>query len=86
MAVDNRADEIDEHTVSLCALPTGQSARIVHIDAHDNHRLMKLAALGMVPGSTVYLQQRVPAYVVRVGETMLTFDSAVARDILVQVT
>lgn len=68
--------------ISLCELRPGQSAEVAKIDSEDSGRLLKLSALGLVPGSRVRLQQRSPAYVVWVGETQLSLDREVARDIL----
>lgn len=42
---------------------------------------MKLAALGLAPGSSVRLQQRFPTYVVWVGETLLSLERSVAETI-----
>jgi Fe2+ transport system protein FeoA len=67
---------------TLAELPPGQSARVVEIRSEDGGRLMKLAALGLVPGSMLHLQQRKPVYVVRVGETFLSLERAVAHDIV----
>lgn len=69
---------------SLNNLQPGEVAQITAIDTQNPARLDKLAALGLVPGSLIRLQQRRPAYVVRVGETQLSLDDAVAREIIVQ--
>ena len=47
-------------------------------------RRNSLAVYGLVPGSRVVLQQKRPAYVVRVGETELALEAEIARDILVK--
>ncbi|MCB8940772.1 MAG: ferrous iron transport protein A [Ardenticatenaceae bacterium] len=70
--------------ISLNNLQPGDVAQITAIDTQNSARLDKLASLGLVPGSLIRLQQRRPAYVVRVGETQLSLDDAVAREILVQ--
>lgn len=66
---------------TLAELRPHSSAEVVGIASADDARLMKLAALGIVPGSTIHLQQRRPAYVVRVGETLLSLSKEVATDI-----
>jgi Fe2+ transport system protein FeoA len=66
----------------LIDLQPGQSARIAEINSEDIGRLMKLASLGVVPGSLIRLQQRKPVFVIWVGETMLSLERAVAQDIL----
>jgi DtxR family Mn-dependent transcriptional regulator len=67
--------------ISLCDLLPGQTAEVVKIDTVDSNRLLKLSALGLVPGSLIRLQQRLPAYVIWVGETQLSLDQDVARAI-----
>lgn len=87
----NRSDEGDRRSppcgkdvVTLADLGPGQSARVVTVDTGDRGRLLKLAALGLVPGCTIRLQQRRPAYVLWVDETLLSLDRAVATTIVVQ--
>jgi DtxR family Mn-dependent transcriptional regulator len=68
----------------LPRLPVGQSARIVFIVPREPERLVKLSGLGVVPGATVQLQQSTPAAVLRVGETTLALDPAIAAEIYVK--
>jgi len=71
----------DVEMMTLCDLRPGQTAEVVAIATEDDGRLMKLAALGLAPGSSVRLQQRFPTYVVWVGETLLSLEQTVAADI-----
>jgi hypothetical protein len=41
--------------------------------------------LKVVPGSRVTLQQRTPAFILRVGETKLMVDESIAPEILTRV-
>jgi len=43
----------------------------------------RLCALGILPGATLHLHQRLPAFVVRVGETDVALDPEVTEDIYV---
>ncbi len=70
--------------ISLQSLNPGDIAQVTAIDTQNVARLHKLSALGLVPGSLIKLQQRQPAYVVRVGETQLSLDDDVAHEIIVQ--
>jgi len=62
----------------LSACPLGQQVRVVAIASNDAARLERLSALGLVPGSTIVLKQRHPAYVVKVGGTELALDRELA--------
>jgi ferrous iron transport protein A len=63
----------------LSACPLGQQVRVVAIASSDAACLERLSALGLVPGSTIVLKQRHPAYVVRVGGTELALDRKLAE-------
>jgi DtxR family Mn-dependent transcriptional regulator len=68
----------------LQQLPVGQSARIVHIVPKHPARLVRLSNLGLVPGTTIRLQQKQPAFVVHVGETVLALDREMGSEIYVK--
>ena len=70
----------DAHPVqTLDHLRPGEIARVLKVSAADDSMLMKLSHLGMVPGVEVRVQQSRPAAVVRVGETTVALQRAVAR-------
>jgi DtxR family Mn-dependent transcriptional regulator len=60
-------------------------AEVTEIASEDSSRLLRLSALGLVPGSQIRLQQRSPAYIVWVGETQLSLDRDVAREIILRI-
>jgi len=68
----------------LSRLAPGQSARIVHIVPREPGLLVRLAALGLVPGAGVVLTQRSPSAILRVGETTLAIETSLADDIYVK--
>jgi len=74
----------EQNLKPLCKLRPGDVAEVVRIIGGDNGRLMKLSALGLVPGSLIRLQQQIPAYVIWVGETQISLDREVAQDILLR--
>lgn len=69
-------------TRSLRDLKPGQMAQVIEIASSNTGQLLKLSALGLAPGCFVRLQQRFPAYIVRVGETLLSLDGDIAEKIL----
>lgn len=68
----------------LDRLGVGERGRIVYIVPRDPARLVRLSNLGIFPGVTVDLQQRRPATVLRIGETTLAMDAAIAGEIYVR--
>jgi Fe2+ transport system protein FeoA len=70
--------------VPLHRLKSGQRAQVVELQSDNHARLARLGALGLMPGSWLVVLQRKPALVLRVGETEISLDDAVAGEILVR--
>jgi DtxR family Mn-dependent transcriptional regulator len=68
----------------LPALELGSHGRIVFIAPRFHDRMDRLAALGVVPGSTIRLHQRSPSFVIELGETTIALDPEIAREIYVK--
>jgi DtxR family Mn-dependent transcriptional regulator len=68
----------------LPAFEVGGTARIVFIAPRYHDRMDRLAALGVIPGSTIRLHQRSPSYVIEVGETTIALDPEIAGEIYVK--
>jgi DtxR family Mn-dependent transcriptional regulator len=71
-------------TLDLTQLAPGETAEFAGVNSANESRKHTLAVYGLVPGSRLTLQQRSPAYVVRVGETELALEGDIAREILVR--
>ncbi len=71
-------------TRRLSDLRPGQSGTVVSIESHSAARLDRLSLMGVTPGFAVTLEQRQPAYVVRVGFTELSIEREVADEIVVE--
>ncbi len=71
-------------SVSLVDLAAGRWARITELCCRDLNRLDRLGAYGLVPGSRIRLVQTHPAFILEIGQTVLSVDDAVAREIWVQ--
>ncbi len=68
----------------LDRLPAGTEGRIVYIVPRERERLARLTNMGIVPGARIRVQQKVPAFVLVVGETTLAVDPAIAGEIYVK--
>ena len=68
----------------LKSFELGAPARIVFIAPKFHDRMDRLAALGVIPGSTIRLHQRSPSYVIEVGETTIALDPEIAGEIYVK--
>lgn len=77
-------DTIEPLVQPLDRLPAGTEGRIVYIVPRERDRLSRLTNLGIVPGAHVRVQQKVPAFVLALGETTLAVDPAIAGEIYVK--
>jgi DtxR family Mn-dependent transcriptional regulator len=68
----------------LPSFELGATGRIVFIAPKFHDRMDRLAALGVIPGSTIRLHQRSPSYVIEVGETTIALDPEIASEIFVK--
>jgi DtxR family Mn-dependent transcriptional regulator len=69
----------------LSALRAGQSGKVSAIKCASASRLERLNVFGLVPGAEVTLEQRHPAFVLRVGFTELSIERVIADEILIEV-
>jgi DtxR family Mn-dependent transcriptional regulator len=68
----------------LKSFELGATGRIVFIAPKFHDRMDRLAALGVIPGSTIRLHQRSPSYVIEIGETTIALDPEIAGEIFVK--
>lgn len=68
----------------LQSFDLGATGRIVFIAPKFHDRMDRLAALGVIPGSTIRLHQRSPSYVIEIGETTIALDPEIAGEIYVK--
>jgi DtxR family transcriptional regulator, Mn-dependent transcriptional regulator len=68
----------------LPSFEVGATGRIVFIAPKFHDRMDRLAALGVIPGSTIRLHQRSPSYVIEIGETTIALDPEIASEIFVK--
>ncbi len=69
----------------LSQIPIGASAIIGAIDLPPA-RVDRLAALGIVPGMEIAVDQRYPVYVIRSDDSLLALEEDLARGIVVHLT
>jgi len=70
--------------VPLTELEPGETATVAYIGTRDNVRLSYLTSLGVMTGRPLELVQRRPSWIVRIDESTVAFDEAIAREIFVR--
>ena len=74
-----RKEDTVEAEVTLDALKTGRTAVITRLEHDTDGHWRKLVSFGVLPGATVKVCQRWPAFVIRIGMTDVGLDEATAR-------
>ncbi|MCL4872683.1 metal-dependent transcriptional regulator [bacterium] len=77
-------DELKPIVQQLNVLEVGDTGRIIFIASNSHVRLDKLGSLGIVPGSTIRVHQKRPAFVIQLGETTLALDPEIIKEIYVR--
>ncbi len=79
-------DEMTPLVGPLDKLDIGESGKIIFISSKAHSRLDKLSSLGIVPGSTVRVHQKSPAFVILMDETTLALEKSIIEEIYVKRT
>lgn len=77
-------DELKPIVQQLNVLSVGDTGRIIFIASNSHMRLDKLGTLGIVPGSSIRVHQKKPAFVIQIGETTLALDPEIIKEIYVK--
>lgn len=75
----------DIRLVPLDAVPDGARARVRLLRSADDDGLLKLAGLGLLPGTHLEVIRHAPALCVRLHDAFYAIDAALARRILVEI-
>ncbi|WP_017314843.1 FeoA family protein [Mastigocladopsis repens] len=70
---------------SLKLLKTGEQGIVKFCNIKDEKILRELISMGLRPGISITLEQRVPCFVIRVGERRLTLTREIAQRIYVRI-
>ncbi len=68
----------------LAEMQPGESGTVSGLHPANDRELHKLLALGVIPGSTITLRRRSPAYVFEIGFSQLAVDRQLANTVMVR--
>jgi DtxR family transcriptional regulator, Mn-dependent transcriptional regulator len=68
----------------LCDVEIGERGTVSFIASANNDRVSQLASLGLHPDAEIKLQQKKPAYIVKIDETTLSIDKDITKEIYVK--
>ena len=70
---------------SLADLEPGEGGRVAYLLTGEDSRMQELMSIGAVPGVSVSLIRKFPAYVFALGESEFAVDEGMARTIYVRI-
>ena len=76
--------EVTPVVTRLSDFEVGSRGRIVFIIPSEAARLGRLSSVGIAPGSTIRLLQKMPSCVIKIDETTIALDPDIAKEILVK--
>lgn len=75
---------IESAIFSLDEVDMGQSVKVAYISLKEKGRLDRLSSLGILPGASVEVKQKFPAFVVEVEGTQVAMEQIVAQNVFVR--
>ncbi|OIO39764.1 MAG: hypothetical protein AUJ75_00915 [Candidatus Omnitrophica bacterium CG1_02_49_10] len=76
--------EVSSVIVPLADLRSSQSGKVAYIATTHHARLDRLTSLGIFPGVTIRVHQKVPTLVVQLDHMQIALDKDIAEDIFVR--
>jgi DtxR family Mn-dependent transcriptional regulator len=69
---------------TLDKLESGREAKVAYLKFSRHPEFDRLMSSGLMPGASIKLIQKFPAFVVQIGESQIAFDLGVAQEIFVR--
>lgn len=73
--------EISSLILPLTSMKTGDIGKVIYITTKFHHRLDRISGIGIMPGVQIKVLQRVPTYVVQLGESQVALDHNISSSI-----
>lgn len=77
-------EDIKSIIVPLSDTRAGDMGRVVYIATHFHKRLDMVSGIGILPGIELKVHQKLPTFIVQVGESEIALDNNIARDIYIR--
>ncbi len=68
-------------SVNLTELKPGQQGKVIKINLSGHDDVKKLTVFGIIPGEDLFLIQKFPSYVIKIGNTQIALDKHIASNI-----
>ena len=73
--------QVESAILPLSHIPEGTQAKVAYISTNKIKRLNRLLSFGLLPGTEIKLEKKSPALILKLDETVLALEKAVAEDL-----
>jgi ferrous iron transport protein A len=70
--------------IALSSLKKGSQGTVAVLGTEDAITINRLLAMGVSPGMPILLEQKFPAYIIKIGRTRAVVDHEIAENIYVR--
>lgn len=77
--------QIKSVVVPINQMRPGDKGKVVYITTKFHQRLDRISSIGILPGEKMTVIQKMPTFVVQIGESQIAFDNNIAGDIFIRI-
>ncbi|MDP7658255.1 MAG: FeoA family protein [Nitrososphaerales archaeon] len=81
--MNKKKSQQNNHT-KITELNVGERCKVINLETSNETRLQKLLSMGILPGRHIEILQKVPSYILQVGQTQYAIDKEIADAIYIE--
>jgi len=81
--MNKKKSQQNNHT-KITELNVGEKCKVINLETSNETRLQKLLSMGILPGRHIEILQKVPSYILQVGQTQYAIDKEIADAIYIE--
>ena len=81
--MNKKKSQQNNHT-KITELNVGERCKVINLETSNEKRLQKLLSMGILPGRHIEILQKVPSYILQVGQTQYAIDKEIADAIYIE--
>ena len=80
----NKKRSQQNNYTKITDLNVGERCKVINLETSNEKRLQKLLSMGILPGRHIEILQKVPSYILQVGQTQYAIDKEIADAIYIE--
>ena len=80
----NKKRSQQNNYTKITDLNVGERCKVINLETSNETRLQKLLSMGILPGRHIEILQKVPSYILQVGQTQYAIDKEIADAIYIE--